>query len=160
MRPDSPKSMYTLQAPGPDMAMHDADDEDQLLFSFMFQVFRCIGPTVIIVAAALMLRLRVYSYAGGSDTSILKIFKVSYDLLQKGHQSSRLSLLLLLYLITPPRCDARSLTLEDQVHCVVLLSATSVYHFGCFRSTSATSQTCAWGVSSLLHRRPTLKKEA
>ena len=67
-------SMYALQAPGPDMAMPDVDDEDQLSFKFMFQVFRCKGPTVIIVAAALVLRLRAFSYAGGSDISVLKLF--------------------------------------------------------------------------------------
>ena len=59
MRPDSPKSMYALQAPGPDMAMPDVDAEDQSLFRFMFQVFRCISPTVIIVTARVLLRWRV-----------------------------------------------------------------------------------------------------
>ena len=54
MRPDSPKSMYP-----PDMAMLDADDEDQLLSRSMFQVFRYIGPTVIIVTARVLLRWKV-----------------------------------------------------------------------------------------------------
>ena len=38
------------------MAMLDVDDEDQLSFKFMFQVLRCIGPTVIIVTARVLLR--------------------------------------------------------------------------------------------------------
>ena len=70
MRPDSPKSMYTLQAPGPDMAMPDVDDEDQLSFKSMFQVFRCIGPTVIIVTARVLLRWKVRY----TDPQIFKSF--------------------------------------------------------------------------------------